>query len=168
MVLAGIAGNICVLFTANDAYMREYKLIIPEDFIASNDEQDNKYALTMMKKRPVRRNKAFRRARFITYCIFFLHTMVVALKCQGGKKMQIHVVQKGQTLTQIAQVYGSSVADIAEANELPNPNNLVVGQAMVIPIVGSFYFVQPGDSSGLFRVGSESPRRNSRGSTESR
>jgi spore germination protein len=60
--------------------------------------------------------------------------------------MQIHVVQQGQTLNQIAQVYGSSVADITEANELPNPNNLVVGQAMVIPIVGSFYFVQPGDS----------------------
>lgn len=60
--------------------------------------------------------------------------------------MQIHVVQPNQTLTQIAQIYGSSVADITEANELPNPNNLVVGQAMVIPIVGSFYFVQPGDS----------------------
>lgn len=49
LILAGIAGNICVLFTANDAYMREYNLIIPEDFIASNYEEDNKYALTMMK-----------------------------------------------------------------------------------------------------------------------
>lgn len=49
LVLTGIAGNICVLFTANDAYMREYNLIIPEDCIASNDEQDNNYALTMMR-----------------------------------------------------------------------------------------------------------------------
>lgn len=49
LILAGIAGNICVLFTANDAYMREYNLIIPEDFIASNNDEDNKYALTMMK-----------------------------------------------------------------------------------------------------------------------
>lgn len=49
LILSGIAGNICVLFTANDAYMREYNLIIPEDFIASNDDEDNKYALTMMK-----------------------------------------------------------------------------------------------------------------------
>ncbi len=48
LVLTGIAGNICVLFTANDAYMREYDLIIPEDCIASNNDQDNKYALTMM------------------------------------------------------------------------------------------------------------------------
>ena len=49
LILSGVAGNICVLFTANDAYMREYNLIIPEDFIASNNDEDNKYALTMMK-----------------------------------------------------------------------------------------------------------------------
>jgi spore germination protein len=60
--------------------------------------------------------------------------------------MQIHVVQPNQSLFGIAQAYGSTVNDIAEANELPNPNNLVVGQSLVIPIVGSFYYVQPGDS----------------------
>jgi nicotinamidase-related amidase len=49
LVLTGIAGNICVLFTANDAYMRDYQLIIPRDCIASVDEQDQTYALTMMK-----------------------------------------------------------------------------------------------------------------------
>lgn len=60
--------------------------------------------------------------------------------------MQIHVVRQNQTLSQISQIYGASVADIVEANELPNPNRLVVGQTLVIPIIGSFYFVQPGDS----------------------
>ena len=60
--------------------------------------------------------------------------------------MQIHVVQPNQSLFGIAQTYGSTVEDIIEANELPNPNNLVVGQTLVIPIVGRFYFVQPGDS----------------------
>jgi nicotinamidase-related amidase len=48
LILTGIAGNICVLFTANDAYMREYDLLIPKDCIASVDENDNLYALTMM------------------------------------------------------------------------------------------------------------------------
>jgi nicotinamidase-related amidase len=48
LVLTGIAGNICVLFTANDAYMREYQLIIPRDCMASVDDQDQTYALTMM------------------------------------------------------------------------------------------------------------------------
>lgn len=50
LYLAGIAGNICVLFTANDAYMREYRLVIPENCIASNADQDNANALLMMKK----------------------------------------------------------------------------------------------------------------------
>ena len=29
VILTGIAGNICVLFTANDAYMRELKIFAP-------------------------------------------------------------------------------------------------------------------------------------------
>lgn len=48
LIITGIAGNICVLFTANDAYMRGYEIIIPSDCIASNDEEDNKFALKMM------------------------------------------------------------------------------------------------------------------------
>lgn len=60
--------------------------------------------------------------------------------------MQIHVVQPGQTLYGIAQAYSSNVEDIVKANEIPNPNQLVVGQTLVIPIVGSFYWVQRGDS----------------------
>ncbi|MFD2680017.1 isochorismatase family cysteine hydrolase [Bacillus seohaeanensis] len=49
LIITGIAGNICVLFTANDAYMREFNLYIPEDTIASVSNKDNQYALTMMK-----------------------------------------------------------------------------------------------------------------------
>ena len=45
VVLAGIAGNICVLFTANDAYMREYKIFAPADCIVSNTAADNDHAL---------------------------------------------------------------------------------------------------------------------------
>ncbi|SFG90664.1 cysteine hydrolase family protein [Sporolactobacillus nakayamae] len=48
LILTGVAGNICVLFTANDAYMRDYKLIVPKDCCASNVEEDNDYALRMM------------------------------------------------------------------------------------------------------------------------
>ncbi len=60
--------------------------------------------------------------------------------------MQIHVVQTGQSIYSIAQTYNSTVGAIVGANELPNPDKLVVGQAIVIPIVGSFYWVSPGDS----------------------
>lgn len=60
--------------------------------------------------------------------------------------MQIHVVQAGQTIYGIAQAYGTTVQEVVTSNEISNPNQLVVGQALVIPIVGSFYWVQPGDS----------------------
>ncbi|MCM3571369.1 cysteine hydrolase family protein [Neobacillus mesonae] len=48
LILTGIAGNICVLFTANDAYMREFRLLVPSNCVASVDDQDNTYALKMM------------------------------------------------------------------------------------------------------------------------
>ncbi len=48
LILTGFAGNICVLFTANDAYMREYDLYIPSDCCASNVVEDNNYALKLM------------------------------------------------------------------------------------------------------------------------
>lgn len=60
--------------------------------------------------------------------------------------MQIHVVRNNQTLTGIAAAYGTTVNDIVEANDVPNPDRLVIGQALVIPIIGSFYWVQSGDT----------------------
>jgi Amidases related to nicotinamidase len=50
LILTGIAGNICVLFTANDAYMRDFQLIIPEDCLASNTTEDNEHALEIMRR----------------------------------------------------------------------------------------------------------------------
>ncbi len=48
LILTGIAGNNCVLFTANDAYMRDFKLFIPADCVVSNTEQENQHALKQM------------------------------------------------------------------------------------------------------------------------
>ena len=45
VVLTGIAGNICVLFTASDAYMRDFRIYAPADCIVSNTAEDNAYAL---------------------------------------------------------------------------------------------------------------------------
>jgi nicotinamidase-related amidase len=49
LIITGIAANICVLFTANDAYMRDYRLLVPSDCVASNSEQDTQYSLRQMK-----------------------------------------------------------------------------------------------------------------------
>ena len=48
LILTGIAGNNCVFFTANDAYMRDYKVFVPSDCIVSNTEEENAYALKQM------------------------------------------------------------------------------------------------------------------------
>ncbi len=50
VVLAGIAANICVLFTANDAYMRDFQVVVPGDCVASNTSQENEYALVQMQR----------------------------------------------------------------------------------------------------------------------
>ena len=49
LVMGGIAANICVLFSANDAYMRDYRLVIPRDGVASNTAELNDAALDQMR-----------------------------------------------------------------------------------------------------------------------
>jgi nicotinamidase-related amidase len=85
VIVTGIAGNICVLFTANDAYMRELKLFAPSDCIVSNTPADNDYALRQIEivlkgnvapstrltfekggRRPVGRSRGAARARSIS------------------------------------------------------------------------------------------------------
>ena len=48
LILTGIACNYCVLFTAHDAYMRDFRLLVPRDCVASETEADNRQALEHM------------------------------------------------------------------------------------------------------------------------
>ena len=50
LIITGIAGNICVLFSANDAYLRDFDLFVPEDCVASNEAEENRRALEQMQK----------------------------------------------------------------------------------------------------------------------
>ena len=50
LIITGIAGNFCVLFTANDAYMRDYELFVPADCTISNTKRENVDALRLMKR----------------------------------------------------------------------------------------------------------------------
>src|SRR5213080_4687729 len=50
LILTGIAGNFCVLFTANDAYMRDFNLFVPRDCTVSNTKKENESALKLMKR----------------------------------------------------------------------------------------------------------------------
>ena len=50
LILTGMASNICVLFTANDGYLRDFKLTVPSDCVCANTQQDNDHALAQMQK----------------------------------------------------------------------------------------------------------------------
>ncbi|MEW9675336.1 isochorismatase family cysteine hydrolase [Lentibacillus sp. L22] len=49
LIMSGIAGDICILFSAKDAHMYDYSLHIPENCMASNEKQGNEYALYLMR-----------------------------------------------------------------------------------------------------------------------
>lgn len=50
LIITGLATNICVLFTANDAYMRDFQLVLPADCVAAYSEKENEETLKYMKK----------------------------------------------------------------------------------------------------------------------
>lgn len=50
LIVTGVAGNICVLYTVNDAYMNDFELVVPYDCTASNTKRENDFALEQMKK----------------------------------------------------------------------------------------------------------------------
>ena len=60
--------------------------------------------------------------------------------------MQIHVVRSGDTLYGLSQSYNLPIETIVSDNAISDPSRLVVGQALVIRITGSYYWVSPGDS----------------------
>ena len=48
LIVTGIAGNNCVVYTAADAYMRDFTMSTPSDCIASVDQQSNESAFVQM------------------------------------------------------------------------------------------------------------------------
>ncbi|ERN53688.1 glycoside hydrolase family 18 protein [Alkalihalophilus marmarensis] len=60
--------------------------------------------------------------------------------------MQIHVVVSGDSVWSIARQYEIPYQMIVDANQLENADQLVVGQALVIPSVGRFHWLQPGEN----------------------
>ena len=49
LVLCGVAGNICVQVTAHDALLRNYRVVVPRDAVASNTPELNEAALEQMR-----------------------------------------------------------------------------------------------------------------------
>ncbi|MDQ3557257.1 MAG: cysteine hydrolase [Gemmatimonadota bacterium] len=48
LIITGLTGEQCVFFTASDAYMRDFRLVIPPDCVASADPEENEAAIRRM------------------------------------------------------------------------------------------------------------------------
>ncbi len=86
-------------------------------------------------------------------CTVALQEPSVVLGAPSPAESTIYVVAWGDTLSSIAQRYGTSVAAIAQANQLSNPSLIYVGQRLVIPVATSsawagsgIYVVRRGDT----------------------
>ena len=50
LILTGVATDICILFSANDAYMRDYDIYVPRDCVAAETSKRHESALTIIDK----------------------------------------------------------------------------------------------------------------------
>ena len=53
-------------------------------------------------------------------------------KLFGGKNNSYHIVQKGETLTEISNIYRLNFKDLIEINNLKNPDSLKVGAKLLL------------------------------------
>ncbi len=49
LIVTGISSNSCILLTASDAYVRDYKLFIPADCVAGQEDDQHRKSLDLMK-----------------------------------------------------------------------------------------------------------------------
>ncbi|KKO18557.1 MAG: nicotinamidase [Candidatus Brocadia sp.] len=50
VIITGVVTNICVLYTAADAYMRGYKIVVPDHCVAALTIREHQFALQQMKR----------------------------------------------------------------------------------------------------------------------
>jgi len=50
LIMTGFTGDICVLFTAIDAHLRDYNLLLPRDCVVSQDKKENERVLEYMER----------------------------------------------------------------------------------------------------------------------
>ena len=50
LILTGLLADMCILFTAHDAYMRGYELVVPADCVAARTPRDRTRALAHMRR----------------------------------------------------------------------------------------------------------------------
>ncbi len=76
--------------------------------------------------------------RLIAILLALAVLLAMPLTAWGQEGGQVtHTVQAGENLYRIALQYGTTVDAIVQANNITNPNLIVVGQVLVIPVAGA-------------------------------
>ncbi len=70
--------------------------------------------------------------RFIILITLFA-LLLTTIGAVSAQNYIVHIVQRGETLSRIAQRYGTTVYAIASANGIFNINHIYVGQRLIIP-----------------------------------
>lgn len=93
--------------------------------------------------------------KVVLILVVFLLLFVLGAQAVSASGKLVHVVKRGENLTQIARRYGSTVKAISAANGIHNPNRIYAGQRLVIPTYGGggykagggwWYCVRRGDT----------------------
>lgn len=69
-----------------------------------------------------------------------ISAFLIALSLLAGSAMAavqqdgpVYVVEAGDSLFSIAQIFGTTVGELAEANQIEDPSAIFPGQALIIP-----------------------------------
>jgi LysM repeat protein/membrane protease YdiL (CAAX protease family) len=58
---------------------------------------------------------------------------IVVPRAAAPPPVNVHVVEEGETLSMIAEWYGTTLDELLRLNDVPDPNNVPVGQALILP-----------------------------------
>lgn len=74
-----------------------------------------------------------RRLLAVVLVLVFVLALAFQVQAQGDGGQLTHVVRSGENLSMIARQYNTTVQAIAQANNITNPNVILVGQVLIIP-----------------------------------
>jgi murein DD-endopeptidase MepM/ murein hydrolase activator NlpD len=69
-----------------------------------------------------------------TVLLFATTVTPLAQAPQGSQTITVHIVQRGETLYEIATMYGLQTTELAAFNGIIDANSLLVGQRLVVPL----------------------------------
>jgi LysM repeat protein len=75
--------------------------------------------------------------RFVVVLALLVALLSISMIASQAQNQQTHTVQAGETLYRISLRYGVTLTALVQANNIPNPNLIFVGQVLIIPTGGT-------------------------------